>query len=104
MNTDFFGSHPPKKVLDPNIRQKTFRANLEKFGQKSFAPRTIWLFLHLWCTEYCKDFTVALKMIDVIDKKQMYDSVIAGKENASEDWNRNITISLTSFNVYFVLG
>jgi len=43
-------------------------------------------------------------MIDVIDKKQMYDSVIAGKENASEDWNRNITISLTSFNVYFVLG
>jgi len=27
-----------------------------------------------------KYFTVALKMIDVIDKKQMYDSVITGKE------------------------
>jgi len=28
---------------------------------------------HAGCTEYCKDFTVALKMIDVIDKKQMYN-------------------------------
>jgi len=26
-------------------------------------------------------YTVALKMIDVIDKKQMWDSVITGKEN-----------------------
>jgi len=30
------------------------------------------------CTEYCKNFTVALKMIDVIDEKQMHDSVITG--------------------------
>ena len=26
-------------------------------------------------------------MIDVIDKKQKYDSVITGKENASKEWN-----------------
>jgi len=32
------------------------------------------------CKEYCKDFTVALKIIDVIDKKQMYDSVITGNK------------------------
>jgi len=37
------------------------------------------------CTEYCKDFTAALKTIDVIDKKQIYDSVITKKEYASED-------------------
>jgi len=34
---------------------------------------------HAGCTEYCKDFTVALKMIDVIDKKQICDSVITKK-------------------------
>jgi len=27
-------------------------------------------------------------MIDVIDKKQVHDSVITGKEHASEDWTR----------------
>ena len=44
-------------------------------------------------------------MIDVIsDKKQMYDSVFTGKENASKDWNCNLSIFLTSFNVYFVCG
>jgi len=34
-----------------------------------------------------KDFTVALKMFHVFDKKQMYNSVITAKENASKDWN-----------------
>jgi len=43
-------------------------------------------------------------MIDVIDKKQMYDSAITGKENASKDWNCIISMFLTSFNVYFVFG
>jgi len=42
---------------------------------------------HTGCREYYKDFTVALKMFDVLNKKQMYDSVITGKENASKDWN-----------------
>jgi len=32
-----------------------------------------------------KGFTVAIKMFDVFDKKQMYDHVTTGKENASED-------------------
>ena len=32
-----------------------------------------------------KKITVALKIIDVDDKKQMYDSVITGKENASKE-------------------
>jgi len=43
-------------------------------------------------------------MINVIDKKQMYDSVIIGKENASKEWNCIISMFLTSFNVYFVFG
>jgi len=51
-----------------------------------------------------KDFAVVLKMIVVIDKKQMYDSVIAGKENASEEWHCIISVFLTSFHVYFVFG
>jgi len=49
-------------------------------------------------------FTVALKMIYVIVKKQRYDSVITGKENASKQWNRIISMFLTSFNVYVVFG
>jgi len=49
-------------------------------------------------------FTVALKMIDVIDKKQMQGSVIAGKEYTSKDWTCVISMFLTSFNVYFVCG
>ena len=41
-------------------------------------------------------------MVDVINKKQMYNSVITGKENSSKDWNCIISMFLTSFNVYFV--
>ena len=47
---------------------------------------------------------MTLKMIDVIDRKHIYDSAITGKENASEEWNCIISMSLTSFNVYFVFG
>jgi len=43
-------------------------------------------------------------MVNVIDKKQMYDSVIMGKENASKEWNCITSMFLTSFNVYFVFG
>jgi len=43
-------------------------------------------------------------MINAIDKKQMYDSVIIGKENASKEWDCTISMFLTSFNVYFVFG
>jgi len=43
-------------------------------------------------------------MIDVIDKTQMHDSVITGKEYASKDWTSIISPFLTSFNVYFVCG
>jgi len=32
------------------------------------------------CKEYCKDFTVALKIIDVFNKKQMYVNIITGKK------------------------
>jgi len=42
-------------------------------------------------------------MIDAIDKKHLYDSVIMGKENASEEWNCIIPMFLTIFNVYFLL-
>jgi len=43
-------------------------------------------------------------MIDVISKKQMYDSAITGKEIASKDWNCIIAMFLSSLNVYFVVG
>jgi len=52
--------------------------------------------------EYSKDFTVALKLIDVFNQKQMCNSVITGKENASKDWNCIISMFLTSFNICFV--
>jgi len=48
-----------------------------------------------------KYFTGALK---VIDKKQMYDSSIAGKENAPKEWNCIILMFLRSFYIYFVFG
>jgi len=43
-------------------------------------------------------------MIDVIDKKQMHDSVIMGKKYASKDWACVISMFLTSFNFYFACG
>jgi len=43
---------------------------------KSLATR---VYYHAGCTEYCKVFSVALKIIYVIDKKQMHHSVITGK-------------------------
>jgi len=43
-------------------------------------------------------------MIDVTNKKQMYDSVITGNQNASKDLNCIISMFLTSFNAYFVFG
>jgi len=56
------------------------------------------------CTELCKYFIVALKMIDVIHKKQTFDSVITGKENSSKKWTCIISMFLTSFNVYIMFG
>jgi len=43
-------------------------------------------------------------MIDFIDKKQMYDTVITAKVNASKEWNCIVSMFLTSFNVCFVYG
>jgi len=40
-------------------------------------------------------------MIDAINKKRMYDSVLTGKESASKDWKCVIAMSLMRFNVYF---
>ena len=51
-----------------------------------------------------KKFIIALKMIDVIDNKQMYHNVITGKENASKEWNCTTSMFLMSFNVCFVFG
>ena len=55
------------------------------------------------CKEYCKDFTVALKVFDVFNTKQQYNSVFTGKENASKNWNCILSMFLTSFNIYFCL-
>jgi len=59
---------------------------------------------HAGYKEYCKDFTVALKIFDVFYKTQMCDSVITGKENGFKDWNYIISIFLTSFFIYFAFG
>jgi len=57
------------------------RLALEKLSElhinyKSLLKRA---YNHAGCTKYRKDFTVAIKMINFFDKKQMYDSVITGK-------------------------
>jgi len=52
-----------------------------------------------------KNFTVALKMIGVIDERQMPESAVTPKEYASKDWTCVISmVSTTSFTVYFVCG
>jgi len=44
-------------------------------------------------------------MIDFSVKKQIYDSVITGKVNASNELNCvDVSMFLTSFNVCFVFG
>jgi len=53
----------------------------------------------LYCRPKNYNFSI---IIDVFDKKQMYDSVIMGKENAYKAWNCVISMFLTSFDVYFV--
>jgi len=55
------------------------------------------------CKEYCKDFSVALKMFNLVNKKQMYDSVITRKENASKDRYCIMSMFLTCFNIHFCL-
>jgi len=51
---------------------------------------------HAGCTKYRKHFTVAPKLIDVIDEKQMYHNVIMWKENVSKEWNCITSMFLTS--------
>ena len=60
--------------------------------------------MNIGCTEYCKGFTVALKIIDDVDKKEMYHSVIAGNEYASKDWNCIASMFLKRFNDGFLFG
>jgi len=49
-------------------------------------------------------FTVATKIIDINDEKQMYDNVIPGKYNASKDWNCIISMFRISFHVYLMFA
>ena len=57
---------------------------------------------HAGCKEYCKDFTVVLKILDVCNKKQMYNSVFTGKDNASKNWNCILSMFLKSFDIHLV--
>jgi len=43
-------------------------------------------------------------MINIIEKKQMYDSVIMGKDNASKERNCIISLFLMNCKAYFVFG
>jgi len=56
------------------------------------------------CKEYCKGFTVVLKMFDRFNKKKLHVSVITGKCNASKDWNCIKSIFQRSYNVCFVFA
>ena len=58
---------------------------------------------HAGCKEYCKDFTSALKIFSVFNKKQMYDTVLTGVKNASKNWNCILLMFLTRFVIYFCL-
>jgi len=42
-------------------------------------------------------------MFDIFYKKDIYDSVFTGKENASKNWSCIISMFLMSFNIYFCL-
>jgi len=59
---------------------------------------------HARCKEYCKDFIVALKIFNVFNKKQMYNSVFMGKEIAYKNLNCILLMFLTSFNYLFLFG
>jgi len=61
------------------------------------------LYDHAGCKEYCKDFTLALQIFDVFNKKQMYDSVFPGKGNASKYWSCISSILLLNFKIYLCL-
>ena len=61
------------------------------------------IYNHAGCTKYRNYFTVSLKMINVIDKKQMYHNVITGNENVSEEWNSITSVFLTSFRLMSIL-
>jgi len=58
----------------------------------------------------CKYFTVALKMFDIFNTKQMYDSVFTGQENASKNgialyrcfWRVSISIFCLVMHVLYV--
>jgi len=49
-------------------------------------------------------YSVGLKMIDFINKKQMYDSVFTGKVNFFKEWNCIVSMFVTSFVICFVFG
>ena len=59
---------------------------------------------HAGCSKHWKDFTVSLKLIDFFVYKQIYDSVITGKVNASNELNWVASMFLTSFNICFTFG
>jgi len=52
-----------------------------------YKPLLKWVYNHAGAQNIWKYFTFALKIIDVIDKKQMHGRVITGKENACKQWN-----------------
>jgi len=69
-----------------------------------YKPLLTRVYDHAGCKENCKNFTVTLQMLDAFNKQQMYNNVITGKQNASEDWNCITSMFLTSFNIYFACG
>jgi len=55
---------------------------------------------HAGCKEYWKGFTLALKMFDAFDKKQMYDDVITGKENVCKLRGMNMLFRIVLYQCF----
>jgi len=78
----FFGNKKARKIWLFLAHFQSDRSGSGKIFSElhiHYKPLATTVYYHAGCTEYCKNFTVALKMIYVIDKKQMHDSIITGK-------------------------
>ena len=91
----------PKRTAEPSLRTTGLNIVWATYiYYKSLLTR---VYDHAECKEYCKDFTVALKLSMLLIRNKLWQCIY-GKENASKYWNCIISMFLASFNVYFVFG
>ena len=115
------------------LKFKLFLTQLAFFENQKFQSKSVFSFFFFFClkglalAKYClscisiinifwresmarqgaKNIAKILllsKIFNAINKKQMYDSLFIGKENASKKWNCILSMFLTSFNIYICLA